>query len=643
MLYLPESEVASLTPVYPERWRVVTCAGRVGHVPRLGETRCWVALGASWVNPRWLEREGEFWRDPAGFLYPYQALAEPEVYQESARGVQWLYHRKQKAVWVTDAGEVACDAKFLKALAVYPDLIRIDSRTAVHWLRIRRICHGKGKRKIVLDTGHELMVMPGYMADFCQALGLDSPSEIDLSVPSILYELREYPYDLKSAEGERLRRDFSGARALVMGLIWQRVLDQPEASTDLVSFCRDPIHSTLSRAGWQMSRETLRRTLDYLIVDNALFSYRQLGYRDALPERRGVGRQRADVIVLGGGAAREVAEQLGLSFFDPGLWMGVRWEYFVEALRAAGVDSVRLLAWEISPGNANILLRHLSRLEMGVRGPIQPVAQDLESVRQVLLQEPPPGVELPPVPAEAPLRVVAQTRDGLVFFRLDEVAAVTPTPPGRWRLVDKSGALGYRPDRPEGPWALMGKSWVRPELLRQEGSQYFDPGGFEQVGRLPDSRPGLPPADEVVLLERRKAEAIWLLVDGREVATGCSIEKARRQHGALLRVTSDCYVNRQHLLAIQKQYRMVLSGGQTRNPGNAHHARELARQLDLANLWSLDPREELFHYNFRDYAYEIAAAPTARLRAEFGRAMELMSAIAWQHFCTRVDGGGSGL
>lgn len=120
------------------------CAGRVGHVPRLGETRCWVALGASWVNPRWLEREGEFWRDPAGFLYPYQALAEPEVYQESARGVQCLYHIKQKAVWVTDAGEVACDAKFLKALAVYPDLIRIDSRTAVHRLRIRRICHGKG-------------------------------------------------------------------------------------------------------------------------------------------------------------------------------------------------------------------------------------------------------------------------------------------------------------------------------------------------------------------------------------------------------------------------------------------------------------------------------------------------------------------
>ena len=643
MLYLPESEVASLTPVYPSRCRVVTWDGRVGHVPRLGETGFWVSLGSSWVNPRWLVREGESWRDPAGFLYPYQALAEPEVLEESAHGVRWLYHVKQKATWVTDEGEVACDTKFSKALTIYPDLIRIDSRTAVHRLRIRQILHGSGKRKIVLDTGQQLLVMPGYMAGFCEALGLDSPSEIDLSVPSILYELREYPYDLTTAEGERLRRDFSGARPLVMGLIWQTVLEGPEANTDLGRFHDHPIGTTLSRVGWRMSREVLRRTLDYLIVDNALFTYRQLGYRDALPERRGVGGQRPDVIVLGGGSAREAAELLGLSFFDPGLWMGARWEYFVEVLRSAGVDSVRLLAWDVSSGNENIILCHLRRLEMEVRGAVQPVGQDLESVRQALAEEPAPEVEEPAVAPETPLRVVAQTQDGLVFFRLDEVAAVTPTPPGRWRLVDKSGGVGYRPDRPEGPWSPMGISWVRAELLRQEGSQYFDPGGFRHTGKLPEGQPTAGRStDEVVLLERRKAEAIWLLVDGREVATGCSIEKARRQHGALVRLTADCYVNRQHLLAIQKQYRMVLSGGHTRSPGNAHHAREVARQLGLVNLWSLDPREELFHYNFRDYPYEIVAAPTARLRAEFGRAMELMSAVAWQHYGYRVDGVDSG-
>ena len=67
-------------------------------------------------------------------------------------------------------------------------------------------------------------------------MGLDSPSEIDLSVPSILYELREYPYDLTLAAGERLRRDFSGTRPLVMALIWQTVLQRPEANTDLGRF-----------------------------------------------------------------------------------------------------------------------------------------------------------------------------------------------------------------------------------------------------------------------------------------------------------------------------------------------------------------------------------------------------------------------
>ena len=44
-----------------------------------------------------------------------------------------------------------------------------------------------------------------------------------------------------------------------------------------------------------MDREVLRRTLDYLIVDNALFTYRELGYQDALPERRGVGRLRPEI------------------------------------------------------------------------------------------------------------------------------------------------------------------------------------------------------------------------------------------------------------------------------------------------------------------------------------------------------------
>lgn len=642
MLYLPESEVATLTPVFPSRWRAVTRDGRVGHLPRLGETRYWVALGSSWVTPRHLVRDGDFWRDPAGFLYPFQALDHPDVLEESAHGIRWLYHKRQKAVWVTDSGEVECDTRFLKALAVYTDLIRIDSRTAVHRLRIRHISQGRGKRKIGLDTGQELWVMPGYMAGFCQALGLDSPTEIDLSVPSILYELRDYPYDLTRAEGERLRRDFAGPRPLMLGVIWQTVQSEPEPNTNLAGFYADPISSTLARAGWKIGREALRATLDYLIVDQALFTYRQLGYRDALVERRGLGRLRPDVIVLGGDSARRAAESLGLSFFDPGLWMGVRWEYFVLDLRAAGVDSVRLLGWEISAVNVDAVLRHLSRLELEVRGGVQPVEQNLLSLSQALSQEPPAPAELPPVPPAPPLRVAAQTADGLVFLRMDEVAAVTPTPPGRWRLVDKSGLVAYCPQRPECPLVPLGPSWVRPSLLRSEGANSVDAAGFVHPGRADQEPPLLPPADDVVVLERRQAEAVWLLVDGKEIPTGCALEKARRQHGALVRVTSDCYVNRQHLLAIQKQYRMVLSGGLTRNPGNAHHARELARQLGVPNLWSLDPREELFRYPFRDYPFEILAAPAAVLRAEFGRAIELMSAVVWQHFCYREGGKDSG-
>lgn len=636
MLYLPESEIASLTPVYPDRWRVVTAAGQVGHVPRLSDTRPWAALGSGWGNPRWLVRQGDHWRDPAGFLYPYQPMPEATE-PDPTSATQWLFRKGKQAFWVTDQGEIPCDTSFLRALAVYPDLIRIDSRTAVHRSRIRKILPGKGKRKIFLDNGQQLLVMPGYMAGFCRALRIDAPSEIDLTISSMLYELREYPYDLVTAPAEQLLQDFRAARPLVLGLIWQTVLNRPKPNTDLGDFHAHPVQSTLARAGWHMDREVLRRTLDWLIVDNALFTYRQLGYRDALPERRSLGRQRPDLVLLGGKKAQQAAHEFGLSFFDPGLWMGVRWEYFVEELRAAGVVSLRLLAWNVSSGQRNIVPRHLARLDMALRGPVQPV--DLASLRQALQEEPPTPIELPPVPPDAPQRLVAETTEGLVFFRLDEVAAVTPTAPNRWRIVDKSGLVGYRPDRPEGPWGQLGPSWVRPELLRKEPGQWIDPGDFCHVGEptaVPDTV--IPPADDVVTLERRAQAAVWRHWDGRETPSGCSIEAARGQHGALVRLTSDCYVNRHNLLAIGRQYHLKLAGGLTRNPGSSHNARKLAAELGLANLWSLDEREELFHYNFRDYPYEIAAAPAARLRLEFSRAIELTSAVVWQHFSYRALG-----
>lgn len=641
MLYYPETEVASLTPVYPERWRVVTADGRVGHVPRLADTRFWVALGSSWVSPRWLVREGDFWLDPAGFRYPYRPLAEQPELSQAASPIQWLHYTVagRRGDWFTDKGEEPCEVGILEALAKNPDLIRIDSRTAINRLRLRRIEHGKGKRKIHLDSGKQLWVMPGYMASFCQALGIDSPSEIDLKIPSILYELRDYPYDLTKAKREWLRRDFSEARPLMLGVIWQTVLQRPEEDTDLGGFHAGPISSTLRRAGWQIDQEVLRRTLDYLIVDNALFTYRHLGYRDPLPERRRVGKKQPGVVLIGDSQAGEMADQLGLSFFDPGLWMGVRWEYFAELLRSAGVGSVRLLACKVFPGQISVILLHLKRLGLELRGPVQSVDPNLESVCSALADEPSRADEGSEAQACELQRIVVETRDGLVFFHWNEVAAITPTPPNRWRYVDKSGRVGYRPDLVKGPLLAFGPSWVRPELLQGKDAEWTDPGGFRHSGRLPHSEvPVFPPADDVLTLQRRKKAAVWLHLDGRESPTGCAIEKARTQHGALVRVTDDCYVNRQHLLSIGKQYELQLSGGIRRSPGNAHHARLLAAQLGLPNLWSLDSREELFHYSFRDYPYELAAAPGEQLRGEFKRAIQLISAILWQHFCFRAAG-----
>jgi hypothetical protein len=77
MLYVPGEEVATLTPTYPDRWRVVLSDGRVGHRHGVLPEGPWVRLGPGWARPEWLRREGEFWVDPADFRYAYEPLAEP--------------------------------------------------------------------------------------------------------------------------------------------------------------------------------------------------------------------------------------------------------------------------------------------------------------------------------------------------------------------------------------------------------------------------------------------------------------------------------------------------------------------------------------------------------------------------------------
>lgn len=58
-LYVPESEIASLTPVYPNRTRIVLADGTVAHRPGPPPPGPWVPLHHSWVNPQHLTQLGE--------------------------------------------------------------------------------------------------------------------------------------------------------------------------------------------------------------------------------------------------------------------------------------------------------------------------------------------------------------------------------------------------------------------------------------------------------------------------------------------------------------------------------------------------------------------------------------------------------
>ncbi len=124
--------------------RPVRCAGlrlplppRRGHIhrtqvvhPRRPVIVCgpWVPIGAGWVRPEWLVREGDFWRDPAGFLYTYAPLPEvteepEEEEEELPAGLIAVEYRNKKWIWRTETEESECELSSNQLREIFPSLL----------------------------------------------------------------------------------------------------------------------------------------------------------------------------------------------------------------------------------------------------------------------------------------------------------------------------------------------------------------------------------------------------------------------------------------------------------------------------------------------------------------------------------------
>ena len=210
--YVPESEIASLTPVYPERTRVVLADGTVGHFPGPPPTGPWVQLHDSWVTPHLLTRQGDFWKDPADYLYPYVSLANLEIEEEESdlpEGLIAFEKRDGGYFWRTNSGLEPSDLTPDQVRRLYPDLCPIGVNCLLDTRRIRSYgsIPDKAKGWFLLDNGERFEFTQSYFPAAYQALGVESLTFIRYGYPRILRNFRDFPYDLTTGDPERIRRD----------------------------------------------------------------------------------------------------------------------------------------------------------------------------------------------------------------------------------------------------------------------------------------------------------------------------------------------------------------------------------------------------------------------------------------------------
>lgn len=384
--FWPEQLVASLTPAYPDRVRVVTADGSVGYRPLPMPEGSWVPVGESRVRPGLLLPCGEGWMDPAEFEHPGAvAEVEPEYQPEPF----WALRRVEGEWRWLDGGEVV---EFEEACR---GLVRCASDCYFRPSRLRRISGNGDGLMLIFDEGQQWRVTPKYMPGVLEQLGL---SELSLFPTGLTRQfLREFPFEIARAPAEVLQRFFKTARALMANLIWQALffrrlgLDKGYGTSHR-AFWYNPVYATLERAGLVELPESYKfltkpavenmyfSMLMDMIDEDRLFSFRDLGFEDSGRNEREIGAVRPEVILLIEkdslrSVGLETAGHFGLSWIvTGGISHLLRAEYFCEALRAVHGGTVRVLVYgDFDPGGWSVgraFVQHL--LRYGVKCPAGP-------------------------------------------------------------------------------------------------------------------------------------------------------------------------------------------------------------------------------------------------------------------------------
>ena len=646
-LFVPESEVASLTPVYPDRTRVVLADGTVGHFPGPPPAGPWVPLQDSWVTPHLLTRQADFWKDPADYLYAYAPLANLEIEEQESdlpEGLIAFEKHDGSCYWRTDLGLEPSDLTADQADQLYPELCLIGKNLLVDTRRVRRYgMTSKGpKGWFLLDNGERFEFPQTRFPAAYHALGVESLSVIRRNHPTILRTFRDFPYDLTSGDSERIRKDCPTPQSLLYNLIWQTVLLNLRGQTndygkDTDSFTLHPVATAAGLAGYSLKKKDVSLAFSYLIHGAGLIHFSQLGFTEPEPIRRFLGKTRPEVLLVASHEQAEavlpVVERSGISLLlsEP---YGDR--ISLEKLVPQLPTPFYVAYHHLDQTDQEKITRILDHLDAAwIRPPVQ--LDLLSELDQAITSLPKPYLPSAPEPFR---RIPLQADESsLLLVDSEEIAAWSPSRFDRWRVVLADGRVLHHPGPvPAGPWVACGEHWVQPHLI--DGT---DPAGFPIDG-VPEPPPLLPvaqiqggpalpcPAEAVVCLQEEPDGAYWGLEDGSKIPAGMAGELAAPHHPGLVRLSRTGWVRPNKIRATRRAM-IQLEGGFEFELIASFHVYQLRLLMGIASFDRLAPDpHNLLGMQIRDYPFEINRAPAAVLRQHFSNAQVLICNLLYQSF-----------
>lgn len=412
LLVWRKHDIATIMPEVLGRYRVVRKCGMVAHIPTPPPPGPWVPLAPGWGNRAWLHWSEQGWQDPAEFRFPPQELEEsaPPPSLPDLEGVPCRRDQifamtcgDNQLTWHTDLGDfVTTHLTPEAARALMPELAQIRIPEHLNRYRIHSLVLKSNKVLVTLDNGR-VSVCAVQQLRLAHALGIGTyrhlqPYRHGFGSP---YFVREWPMDLLSTKGDRLRQLFRSSKMLSGHLIWQRFLAISRGVerewTQSYQELWYEFKACLNRAGFlrPQSKRALTHeeklkleifeAMSYFIKDSHFFNFRQFGFREQHPERRRLGTSRAHILLLtekkeSEAFARQLADEFGVSLFMlSGQPPMAATEFFAEALLAAGITHLVLIAlvdydpsgWIIARATANQLTKlgvQVQRVDFLLRG-----------------------------------------------------------------------------------------------------------------------------------------------------------------------------------------------------------------------------------------------------------------------------------